>query len=79
MKDLNNKIIIVTGANGLIGREIVHELEEHEATVIAADIAFETSKINGRKRHLNLTLARMNPLTRLSNSRWITMAVSTDS
>ena len=43
MKDLTNKVIIVTGANGLIGREIVKELAEHEATVIKADIAFETS------------------------------------
>lgn len=56
MKDLNNKIIIVSGANGLIGKEIVHELEEHEAIVIAADIAFETSNINGRKATFKLDL-----------------------
>lgn len=44
MKDLKNKIIIVTGALGLIGKEIVKELNEHEAKVIRADISLETSE-----------------------------------
>ena len=42
MKDLKDKVIIVAGANGLIGREIVRELQEHDATVVSADISFET-------------------------------------
>lgn len=56
MKDLNNKIIIVTGANGLIGKEIVRELEEHDATIIAADIAFDTDTINEKKATFKLDL-----------------------
>lgn len=43
MKDLTKKVIIVSGANGLIGREIVNELQEHDACVVAADISFVTS------------------------------------
>lgn len=40
--NLKDKVVIVTGANGLIGREIVRELCEHEAVVVSADISFET-------------------------------------
>lgn len=43
MKDLNNKVIIVTGGNGLIGKEIVKELKEYNAIVINADISNEIS------------------------------------
>lgn len=57
MKDLSNKIVIVTGANGLIGKEIVHELEEHAATIIAADIAFETEMIDENKSTFKLDLS----------------------
>lgn len=57
MKDLSNKIVIVTGANGLIGKEIVHELEEHAATIIAADIAFETEVIDEKKSTFKLDLS----------------------
>lgn len=57
MKDLSNKIVIVTGANGLIGKEIVHELEEHAATIIAADIAFETEVIDKKKSTFKLDLS----------------------
>lgn len=39
MRDLKNKVVIVTGALGLIGREIVAELRGHEARVVSADIA----------------------------------------
>lgn len=42
MKDLENKVIIVTGASGLIGKEIVKELLEHKANVVYADIAAGT-------------------------------------
>lgn len=57
MKDLSNKIVIVTGANGLIGKEIVHELEEHAAAIIAADIAFETEVIDENKSTFKLDLS----------------------
>lgn len=36
--NLKDKIIIVTGSKGLIGKEIVKELKEHEARVVEADI-----------------------------------------
>lgn len=42
MKDLTDKVVIVTGGNGLIGREIVKDLAEHGAIVVSADLAFET-------------------------------------
>lgn len=38
MTDLKNKTIIVTGANGLIGREICRDLQAHGSTVVFADI-----------------------------------------
>ncbi len=58
MKDLNNKVIIVTGANGLIGREIIRELEEHDAIIIAADIAFITNKVSKNKAEFRLDLSK---------------------
>ncbi len=48
MKDLSGKVIIVAGANGLIGKEIVRELKEREACVVAADISFNTEKESDR-------------------------------
>lgn len=56
MKDLADKVIIVTGANGLIGKEIVSELMEHNAVVISADISFDTEQVDDRllKYHLDL-------------------------
>lgn len=39
MKDLKDKVIIVTGANGLIGREIAKELLDWDARVVYADIS----------------------------------------
>lgn len=55
--NLKNKIIIVAGANGLIGKEIVRELREHEAKVISADISFDTKKEDEKYAtyHLDLT------------------------
>lgn len=57
MKDLTDKVIIVAGANGLIGKEIVAELRERQACVIAADIAFETKVISPREATYSLNLA----------------------
>lgn len=39
MKDLKDKVIIVTGSAGLIGREIVRELEERGTMVVSADLS----------------------------------------
>jgi NAD(P)-dependent dehydrogenase (short-subunit alcohol dehydrogenase family) len=39
---LKNKIIIVTGGSGLLGREIINNLHSKGATVINADINIET-------------------------------------
>ena len=38
MKDLKEKVIIVAGASGLIGHEIVRQLEERDAKIIYADM-----------------------------------------
>ena|SRR2546423_8819029 len=38
MFSLKDKIIVVTGGNGLLGKNIVHRLENAEAEVISADI-----------------------------------------
>lgn len=57
MKALKDKVIIVTGANGLIGKQICSDLIEREAIVIKADICFETGlkPQNDIKFHLNLS------------------------
>ncbi len=56
MKDLKDKVIIVAGANGLIGREIIKELQEHEATIISADISFDTEVVNKKMATFGLDL-----------------------
>lgn len=54
MKDLNNKVIIVTGGRGLIGRETVAQLRQRGAIVIDADISVETSA-DDSTYHLDLS------------------------
>lgn len=54
MKDLKEKVIIVTGGRGLIGREIVKELTEHGAVTIDADISADTDP-QKRTYRLDLT------------------------
>lgn len=54
MKDLNNKVIIVTGGRGLIGREIVKELRERGAVAIDTDMSVDTDA-EARTFHLDLT------------------------
>jgi len=44
---LEDKIVIVTGGNGLIGKSIVKHLKENGATVINADLTVETNLENG--------------------------------
>ena len=40
---LKDKIIIVIGGGGLIGREIVKDIRKNGATVIDTDIVYETN------------------------------------
>ena len=40
MFSLKNKVIVVTGGNGLLGKQIVSSLRENGAIAIAADITF---------------------------------------
>lgn len=47
MLGIKDKVVIVTGGCGLIGKEIVKELKEAEACVVNADIALETSAQTG--------------------------------
>ena len=46
MRDLENKIVIVAGGKGLIGREIVKQFKENNSIVIDADLFHETSSEN---------------------------------
>ena len=50
---LKNKIIIVTGGSGLLGKEIINNLETKGATAINADINVET---NFKKNTLNIDI-----------------------
>ena len=43
MSKLNDKIVIVTGGNGLLGREIIKKLSDEGATCLNVDINHETS------------------------------------
>lgn len=47
MNKLKDKVIIVTGGSGLIGKEIVKDLKQKGAIVINADISVETDLHNG--------------------------------
>lgn len=44
MNKLENKIIIVTGGNGLLGREIINKITSEGAICINVDISHETSE-----------------------------------
>lgn len=43
MTDLTHKVIILTGSNGLIGREIARQLKEHGAHTVSADLTAPTA------------------------------------
>jgi NAD(P)-dependent dehydrogenase (short-subunit alcohol dehydrogenase family) len=45
--NLNNKVVIVTGGSGLIGREILKAIKRHGGIAINADIGVETDLIKG--------------------------------
>lgn len=42
MFSVKDKVIVVTGGNGLLGKQIVASLRKNDAIVIATDIAFES-------------------------------------
>ena len=48
--NLSNKVIILTGASGLLGTEYAHGLSQAGANVVLADLNFKTCK----KLSLNL-------------------------
>lgn len=52
--NLNNKVIIVAGGRGLIGKEVVADLLRHGATVIDADISCEQA--NPAPNHYEFSL-----------------------
>ena len=41
---LENKIIVLTGGNGLLGSAMIKELKEHGAFVINIDISHKTNE-----------------------------------
>ena len=41
MFSIKNKVIVITGGNGLLGRQMVKTFEDEGAIVFAADIYFE--------------------------------------
>lgn len=41
MFSINDKVIVITGGNGLLGKQMVFTFREQGATVVAADIYFE--------------------------------------
>ena len=45
MKSLKNKIIIVTGGNGLIGKEIIDNIKSYGAIVYNFDLKFSLNQI----------------------------------
>lgn len=47
MNDLKNKIIVVTGGNGLIGRAIINDLKRNGAIIINAEINVKNDILNG--------------------------------
>ena len=52
MDNLNNKTIIITGANGLIGESLVSNLINKDVNIIAIDKDFENEKAdNFRKKY----------------------------
>ena len=46
MFSLNNKVIVVTGGNGLLGKEITSAFRNKGAVVIAADIKFDNKGVH---------------------------------
>ncbi len=65
MNDLEGKVIIVTGANGLIGCEISKELVQRKAKVINADITFETEAVSEGFSNFQLDLGSNTSIDKL--------------
>ena len=66
---LKNKVIIVTGGSGLIGRCIVNDLRKKGAQVVNAEISVVTARM-GAYRILVGKPERKRPLGRRTH-RWI--------
>ncbi|MBD5322084.1 MAG: SDR family oxidoreductase [Bacteroides sp.] len=67
MKDLKDKVIIVTGACGLIGRQIVADLIEREATVVCADIDYTADEASDHRLCIRLDLSDNDSIDNLVN------------
>jgi len=52
--NLKNKVILVTGGSGLLGRAMIQHIREHEGTAINGDIAVENNIEQGTI-HLDIT------------------------
>mgnify|MGYP001619027561 CR=1 FL=1 len=59
--DLKNKIIVVTGGNGLLGKAIVSYLENSGANTIVADITIDTNN----KNHIYLDITNESSVEKL--------------
>lgn len=57
MKDLKDKVIIVAGANGLIGRQVAMDLVDREAKVVFADINCPAEGVPGDDMFVKLDLS----------------------
>ena len=45
MDSLKNKTILITGSNGLIGKNLIYALKESMSNIIALDIAYKDSSV----------------------------------
>jgi len=57
--NLNNKVIILTGASGLLGTEYAHGLSQAGANVVLADLNFEKCKKLWEEKNAHLRLVRL--------------------
>lgn len=55
MKSLKQKVIVVTGGNGLIGKEIIKFLEMYQSIVINADISFNNVELKNNNIKCDVT------------------------
>lgn len=55
MNSLQGKVIVITGGNGLLGKEIISFIESFEATVVNADISFDNTTLKGNTIKCDIT------------------------
>lgn len=63
--NIENKIVIVTGGKGLIGREVVADLIRHGATVVDADISCGSRQTDDRHYEFPLDLTSNDSIDKL--------------